>query len=54
MGADLLNSILYLAEGEALKSLVFAFVSGGVGALANYGVKAGKYSEYPPLNVGGN
>ena len=48
MGADLLNSLLYLAEGEtgeALKSLVFAFVPGGVGALANYGVKAGKLSE---------
>ena len=48
MGADLLNSLLYLAEGEtgeALKSLVFAFVLGGVGALANYGVKAGKLSE---------
>ncbi len=48
MGADLLNSLLYLAEGEtgeALKSLVFAFVPGGVGALANYGVKAGKISE---------
>ena len=48
MGADLLNSLLYLIEGktgEALKSLVFAFVPGGVGTLANYGVNAGKLSE---------
>ena len=48
MGADLLNALLYLKEGEtgeALKSLLFAFVPGGVGALANYGVKAGKLSE---------
>ncbi len=31
MGADLLNSLLYLAEGEtgeAVKSLVFVFVPG--------------------------
>ncbi len=38
MEADLLNSLLYLVEGktgEALKSMIFAFVPGGVGALAN-------------------
>ena len=31
--------------GEALKSLVFTFVPGGVGAMAKYAVKAGKLSE---------
>ena len=31
--------------GEALKSLVFAFVPGGVGAMVKYAVKAGKLSE---------